>query len=124
MSGCQWSRKPLASHEPKLKHRETKNDLQSNAKTVSIGLLNARVANCIDLALLTKQAHWNLKGRQFVGMHGMLDGFRMQVDGYVYMMASGPEVLAARWAMPSNRRDSAHRANNFERWSKDEWSWG
>ena len=75
------------SREPKLKNHETKNDLQSNAKTVSIGLLNARVADCIDLALLTKQAHWNLKGRQFIGVHEMLDGFRTQVDEYVDMMA-------------------------------------
>ena len=40
----------------------TANDLNSNAKKVAIELLNARVADTIDLALLTKQAHWNLKG--------------------------------------------------------------
>jgi starvation-inducible DNA-binding protein len=41
---------------------QTRNDLQSNTKTVAIELLNARLADAIDLALLTKQAHWNLKG--------------------------------------------------------------
>jgi starvation-inducible DNA-binding protein len=46
----------------------TKNDLKSNAKQLSIGLLNARVADCIDLALATKQAHWNLKGPQFIAV--------------------------------------------------------
>ena len=40
----------------------TKNDLKSNAKTESIGLLNARLADAIDLALITKQAHWNVQG--------------------------------------------------------------
>ncbi|MFL5279966.1 MAG: DNA starvation/stationary phase protection protein Dps, partial [Rhodopila sp.] len=70
-----------------MKNHPTRNDLPSNAKTVSIELLNARVADCIDLALLTKQAHWNLKGRQFIGVHEMLDGFRTQVDGYVDTMA-------------------------------------
>ncbi len=45
-----------------MRTHDTKNDLQSNAKAVSIGLLNARVADAIDLALLTKQAHWNVKG--------------------------------------------------------------
>lgn len=70
-----------------MKDHPTKNDLKSNAKSVAIELLNARVADCIDLALLTKQAHWNLKGRQFIGVHEMLDGFRTQVDGYVDTMA-------------------------------------
>src|ERR1700759_2223019 len=70
-----------------MKNHPTKNDLPSNAKSVSIELLNARVADCIDLALLTKQAHWNLKGRQFIGVHEMLDGFRTQVDDYVDTMA-------------------------------------
>jgi len=70
-----------------MKTHATRNDLPSNAKAVSIELLNARVADCIDLALLTKQAHWNLKGRQFIGVHEMLDGFRTQVDGFVDTMA-------------------------------------
>jgi starvation-inducible DNA-binding protein len=70
-----------------MKTFATKNDLQSNAKAVSIDLLNARVADCIDLALLTKQAHWNLKGRQFIGVHEMLDGFRSQIDEFVDTMA-------------------------------------
>jgi starvation-inducible DNA-binding protein len=56
------------------------NDVASNAKQVSIALLNARLADGIDLALAVKQAHWNLKGPQFIGVHLMLDGFRDQLD--------------------------------------------
>jgi len=70
-----------------MKYHATTNDLKSNAKSASIELLNARVADCIDLALVTKQAHWNLKGRQFIGVHEMLDGFRAQVDEFVDTMA-------------------------------------
>ena len=65
----------------------TKNDLKSNTKTVSIDLLNARLADAIDLALITKQAHWNLKGPQFIGIHEMLDGFRAELDDHVDTMA-------------------------------------
>ena len=60
-------------------HR-TRNNLSSNAKSVSVDLLNARLADGIDLALATKQAHWNLKGPQFIGIHEMLDGFRTEQD--------------------------------------------
>jgi starvation-inducible DNA-binding protein len=65
----------------------TRNDLPSNVKQVSMSLLNARLADSIDLALITKQAHWNLKGRQFIGVHEMLDEFRGQLDEWVDTMA-------------------------------------
>ena len=70
-----------------MKHYTTANDLKSNAKKVAIELLNARLADGIDLALLTKQAHWNLKGPQFIAVHEMIDGFRTEIDGHVDTMA-------------------------------------
>jgi starvation-inducible DNA-binding protein len=61
----------------------TRNDLSSNAKAVSTGTLNARLADAIDLALLTKQAHWNIKGPQFIALHEMIDGLRTEIDTHV-----------------------------------------
>ena len=74
---------------PAQAHRmhKTRNNLSSNAKAVSVDLLNARLADGIDLALATKQAHWNLKGPQFIGIHLMLDGFRTEQDEWNDTMA-------------------------------------
>ena len=63
-----------------LRSHQTRNGTDSNAKRVSIDALNARLADGIDLALAIKQAHWNLKGPQFIGVHLMLDGFRTEID--------------------------------------------
>jgi starvation-inducible DNA-binding protein len=70
-----------------MKQYSTRNKLDSNAKTASIGVLNARLADAIDLALLTKQAHWNIKGPRFIALHEMFDGFRKEIDKHVDTMA-------------------------------------
>lgn len=66
---------------------KTQNDLKSNTKATVIDLLNQQLAEGIDLALLTKQAHWNLKGPQFIAIHEMIDTFRTEIDGHVDTMA-------------------------------------
>ncbi len=71
---------------PKRSH-PTRNNLPTNARSVAIDLLTSRLADGIDLALITKQAHWNLKGLQFIGVHEMLDGFRTAIDDWNDTMA-------------------------------------
>ena len=66
---------------------KTRNDLKNNAKAVAMEILQARLADSIDLGLVTKQAHWNLKGPQFIGVHLMLDTFRAEQDEWTDMMA-------------------------------------
>lgn len=65
----------------------TRIDLKSNTKKAVTELLNARLADAIDLALVTKQAHWNVKGPHFIAIHEMLDGFRATLDRHVDTIA-------------------------------------
>lgn len=62
-------------------------DLKANAKSAVIEVLNARLADSIDLALITKQAHWNLKGPNFIAVHEMLDPMRASIDSHVDVIA-------------------------------------
>ena len=53
---------------------KTRNDLPEATRTKVCELLNARLADAIDLTLATKQSHWNVKGPQFQQLHLLFDG--------------------------------------------------
>jgi starvation-inducible DNA-binding protein len=61
----------------------TKNDLSEDVRTQAIELLNARLADAIDLATQIKQAHWNVKGPNFMALHELFDKINEDVDDYV-----------------------------------------
>ncbi len=71
----------------------TRNTLDSNARAAAIDLLNARVADTIDLALAAKQAHWNIRGAGFIAVHEMLDTLRAELDRHVDTMAERVAAL-------------------------------
>ena len=48
-------------------------DLPDSVRLNMIPLLNQHLADAIDLGLQAKQAHWNVKGPQFVSLHGLFD---------------------------------------------------
>jgi len=61
----------------------TKNDLSEDVRTQAIELLNARLADAIDLATQIKQAHWNVKGPNFIALHELFDKINEDVEDYV-----------------------------------------
>jgi starvation-inducible DNA-binding protein len=83
----------------------TRNSLDSNARSAAISLLNARVADTIDLALAAKQAHWNIRGPSFIGVHEMLDKLRATLDQHVDTMAE--RVSALGGIARGTRQDAA-----------------
>ena len=62
---------------------KTKNDLSEATRVKAIELLNARLADCKDLETQTKQAHWNVKGPNFIGLHELFDKINEDVEDYV-----------------------------------------
>jgi starvation-inducible DNA-binding protein len=61
----------------------TKNDIPENIRTKVIELLNARLADAIDLGTQIKQAHWNVKGPNFIALHELFDKINEDVEDYV-----------------------------------------
>jgi starvation-inducible DNA-binding protein len=65
----------------------TKNDLPESNRINAIGLLNQRLADCIDLQTQCKQAHWNVKGANFIALHKLFDEIDEEVEEYVDLLA-------------------------------------
>lgn len=48
-------------------------NLEDNTIGQMTDLLNARLADAVDLVLAVKQAHWNTTGKNFIAFHELLD---------------------------------------------------
>jgi starvation-inducible DNA-binding protein len=65
----------------------TRNDLSTRTRTRVVEVLNARLADAIDLQFQAKQAHWNVKGPQFIALHELFDRISGDLSGHVDDMA-------------------------------------
>jgi len=73
-----------------------------------IELLNANLANVIDLTLDGKQCHWNLQGKGFIGVHQLLDDTAGRIREVsdtiaerIVILGGQPNGLASRVAKDS-----------------------
>ena len=66
---------------------ETENDIPLLRRTALNVLMNQRLASAIDLQLQLKQAHWNVKGPNFIGLHELFDKVSETIEPYVDMIA-------------------------------------
>lgn len=62
-------------------------DLKSNSRTTMITMLNQQLASAIDLKLAVKEAHWNVRGSNFIAVHELFDAVAARVEEHVDVMA-------------------------------------
>ena len=72
---------------------KTKNDLPVETREKIIETLNLRLADAIDLKSQAKQAHWNVKGRNFIALHELFDQVSTEVETYVDTIAERVTIL-------------------------------
>ena len=65
----------------------TRNDISRSNRKKVVALLNARLADATDLYSQVKQAHWNVKGPHFIGLHELFDDVAEVVEKYIDELA-------------------------------------
>ncbi len=61
---------------------KTQNDLGEQSRRSMIELLNQQLADVLDLGLQAKQAHWNVKGPHFIGLHELFDKVAEELEEF------------------------------------------
>lgn len=72
---------------------ETRIDLDQASREKLIALLNARLADTFDLYSQLKQAHWSVRGSDFIQLHELYDTLAESVLGFVDEIAERATAL-------------------------------
>ena len=85
----------------------TRNDLPARLRGKLETLLNARLADALDLESASKQAHWNVKGANFIALHELFDqvhgNMEQHVDTIAERIAALSKAPPAVYASPLER---------------------
>ncbi|MGL5137737.1 MAG: DNA starvation/stationary phase protection protein Dps [Beijerinckiaceae bacterium] len=65
----------------------TRNTLDEAIRMQSVELLNRHLATAIDLHAQVKQAHWNVRGANFIAIHKLFDTVSEEVESFSDMLA-------------------------------------
>ncbi|MDQ3694498.1 MAG: DNA starvation/stationary phase protection protein Dps [Chloroflexota bacterium] len=82
-------------------------DLPKATRTTVIALLNQQLADTFDLYSQIKQAHWNIKGKEFIALHELFDDLAERVLGFVDEIAERATALGGT-AMGTARMAAAN----------------
>ncbi len=74
----------------------TSHDLSSQTRQAVCGILQAQLVDAIDLSSHLKQAHWTMRGPNFIGLHTLLDTLYTQVSDQADMVAERIAALGGQ----------------------------
>ena len=74
-------------------YTETKNTLPRSIRFRSVGLLNRSLASAIDLERQATQAHWNVKGPNFIALHELFDKVAEATEEFSDLLAERVTAL-------------------------------
>jgi len=77
------------AHKGKEQEFRTKNTLPEKVRVQMEAILQDRLADSIDLMTQAKQAHWNVKGPNFIALHELFDKIAEESEAY-------PDLIAER----------------------------
>lgn len=72
---------------------KTKIDLAKEKREAIIAILNQSLADAADLRSQAKQAHWNVKGPNFIALHELFDRVATELDTHVDDLAERTTTL-------------------------------
>ena len=104
---------------------QTKNTLPEAVREQSVELLNRNLASAIDLKEQAKQAHWNVKGANFIALHELFDKVADSAEEFVDLIAERATALggtaegtvqraAQRTALPAYPSDISSEREHVE----------
>src|SRR5882724_11910953 len=102
----------------KTKINPTQNTLREPIRRPMIALLNQQLADVLDLDLQAKQAHWNVKGPHFIGLHELFDKVAEELEEFTDGIAERAVELGGTAGLHSARFRlfQKTRASRFTRW--------
>ena len=98
---------------------DTRIDIPVATRTEMVELLNARLADASDLYSQTKQAHWNVKGSDFIQLHELFDSLAGAVLGFVDLIAERATALGGEALGTVRMAAAASSLDEFPRDSYD-----
>ena len=86
---------------------KTSIDIKAKARDGLVTLLNQQLADCFDLYSQTKQAHWNVKGTDFIALHELFDDLAAVVLPFADELAERTTQLGG-YALGTARMSAAN----------------
>lgn len=72
---------------------KTKNDIKKGTREKVIAILNQRLADAVDMKSQAKQAHWNVKGMNFIALHELFDQVSTEMETHIDDIAERVTIL-------------------------------